>query len=96
MLLAKAKVNIYVYEKENILDKIKDACYQTSSIYFSVYDGLVCYEIIHSSLKPWMASLCVINHAALADHIHLDLSGIFKLRFNLLGDIAGQQDHIGI
>ena len=38
----------------------------------------------------------VINYAALTDHVHLDLSGIFQFSFNLLGNISCQQYHIGI
>ena len=55
-----------------------------------------CYEIFMLRLKLAMALLGIIDHAALADHIHLDLSGIFQFSFDLLGDIAGEQHHVGI
>ena len=55
-----------------------------------------CYEIFMLRLKLAMALLGIIDHAALADHIHLDLTGIFQLSFDLLGDIAGEQHHVGI
>ncbi len=63
---------------------------------FSRMRGFCCYEIFMLRLKLAMALLGIIDHAALADHIHLDLTGIFQFSFDLLGDIAGEQYHVGI
>ena len=41
-------------------------------------------------------SFCEICHAALPDHIDLDLSRIFELRLDLLRNIPCEQDHIGV
>ena len=37
---------------------------------------------------------CVFDRFGLPDHVDLDLTGIFQLRFQLSGDVPGQEDHI--
>ena len=36
----------------------------------------------------------VVDSAGLANHVDFDLTWIFKLRFDMLGNVAGQQSHI--
>ena len=41
-----------------------------------------------------MNLLCVVYSLGLADEVDLDLTGVFQLAYDLLGDLPGQQDHV--
>lgn len=58
------------------------------------HGGFRSYEVFKS--EPVSRLLCVLDDAAFADYVHLDLTGIFHFRFNLLGNIAGQKHHVGV
>ena len=45
-------------------------------------------------LCPLGCLLCVLHGFGFADHVDLDLAGVFQLGFDLLGNVSCQQDHV--